>query len=55
MVDQSYDRDIQHARGELFRDFALLGQAILSAFTVLTRNRFDAPWRSGQPDVCTDA
>ena len=52
MYDQSYDRDIQFARGQLARDLVLLGQALVSPFKVLTRIHFDAPWSDRVPSDC---
>jgi hypothetical protein len=52
MVDQSYDRDVQFARGQLARDFALLGQAIVSPFKVLARINFAAPWSDRATGEC---
>ncbi|MCA1654465.1 MAG: hypothetical protein ABR588_07565 [Sphingomicrobium sp.] len=52
MRDEIYDRDLQLARHQLARDFLLLGQAIGSAFRVLTRVQFEAPWR-GEAADCT--
>ena len=44
MRDEIYDRELQHARGRMSEDVVLLAQAIASAFRVLTRIRFEAPW-----------
>lgn len=44
MRDEIYDREYQEARGQLLEDFRLLGNAIGSAFRVLTRIQFEAPW-----------
>ena len=52
MYDQSYDRDIQFARGQLARDLVLLGQALVSPCKVLARIHFDAPWRDRVPSDC---
>ena len=52
MREQIYDRGYQPLRKEVFHDFALLAQAIGSAFRVLTRTRFEAPWRGPEPDGC---
>jgi len=39
-----YSYQDQSAPSQLLEDFALLGQAIGSAFQTLTRIRFEAPW-----------
>jgi hypothetical protein len=46
MIDERYDRDVQHARARLGTDVTLLFQAIGEAFRVLTRIQFDEPWRA---------
>jgi len=40
----NYRYEEQSAPSQLLEDFAVLGQAIGSAFRSLTRIRFEAPW-----------
>ena len=48
MIDETYDRNYQAARGELNAAIALafgrLGRAIGNAFQVLNRIEYESPW-----------
>ena len=48
MIDETYDRHYQAARGELnaalSRGFGRLGRAIGNAFQVLNRIEYESPW-----------
>ncbi len=55
MVDEIYDRQFQAGREDLFRGIdaavARIGRTVGTAFAVLQRVQFDAPWQSKRSDA----